>query len=65
MNLGCVADFNRVCELITDVDQELKYLDRILLKLKAISFDDIGMMDMQEELHEHYAEKTRSIGVNI
>lgn len=65
MNLGCVADFNRVCELITDVDQELKYLDRILLKLKAISFDAIGMMDMQEELHEHYAEKTRSIGVNI
>lgn len=65
MNLGCVADFNRICELITDVDQELKYLDRILLKLKAISFDAIGMMDMQEELHEHYAEKTRSIDVNI
>lgn len=65
MNLGCVADSNRICELVTDVDQELKYLDRILLKLKAISFDAIGMMDMQEELHEHYREKTKSLGIDI
>lgn len=65
MNLGCVADSNKVCELVTDVDQELKYLDRMLLKLKAISFDAIGVMEMQEELHEHYAEKTKSIGVDI
>lgn len=65
MNLGCVADSNKVCELVTDVDQELKYLDRMLLKLKAISFDAIGVMEMQEELHEHYREKTRSLGVDI
>lgn len=62
---GLIADSNKVCELVTDVDQELKYLDRMLLKLKAISFDAIGVMEMQEELHEHYAEKTKSIGVDI
>ncbi len=65
MNLGCVADSNKVCELVTDVDQELKTLNRLLLKLKAIAFDAVGVMDMQEELHEHYREKTRSLGVDI
>lgn len=65
MSLGCVADSNKVCELVTDVDMELKYLDRMLLKLKAISFDAVGIMDMQEELHEYYRKKTKSIGIDI
>lgn len=65
MNLGCVTDFNKVCELVTDVDRELKYLDRMLLKLKAIAFDAVGVMDMQKELHEHYRKKTKSLGIDI
>lgn len=65
MNLGCVADALKINEYVKDVDQELKYLDRLFLKLKAISFDAVGVIDMQEELHEHYREKTKSIGVDI
>lgn len=65
MGLGCVADALKINEYIKDVDQELKCLDRLLLKLKAMSFDAVGMMDMQEELHEHYRQKTKDIGVDI
>lgn len=65
MNLGCVADALKINEYIKDVDQELKHLDRMLIKLKAISFDAVGIMDMQEGLHEHYREKTKSIGIDI
>lgn len=62
---GLIADSLKVGELVKDVDRELKTLNRLLLKLKAISFDAVGVMDMQEELHEHYRGKTRSLGVDI
>lgn len=62
---GLIADSIKVGELVKDVDMELKTLNRLLLKLKAIAFDAVGVMDMQEELHKHYREKTRSIGVDI
>jgi len=65
IDLGYVADSNRICNLVSDVDIELKYLDRLYLKLKAISFDAVGVMDMQEELHEYYREKTKSLGIDI
>lgn len=62
---GLIADSLRVGELVKDVDMELKNLNSLLLKLKAIAFDAVGVMDMQEELHEHYRENIRSIGVDI
>lgn len=62
---GLIADSLKVEELVKDVDMELKTLNRLLLKLKAIAFDAVGVMDMQEELHEHYREKTKFIGVDI
>lgn len=65
MDLDCVADSLKINEYVKDVDQELKYLDQLFLKLKAISFDAVGVMDMQEELHDHYREKIKSIGVDI
>lgn len=65
MNLGCVADSNKICDLVSDVDMELKHLDRLFLKLKAMSFDAVGIMEMQEELHEYYREKTKSIGIDL
>lgn len=65
MNLGNVADALKVNDLIRDVDMELKYLDRMILKLKSISFDPVGIMSMQDELHEYYGEKTKSIGIDI
>ena len=65
MNLDCVADALKINELIKDVDQELKCLDRMILKLKSISFDAVGIMSMQDELHEYYREKTKSIGISI
>lgn len=65
MDLDCVADSLKINEYVKDVDRELKYLDQLFLKLKAISFDAVGVMDMQEELHDHYREKIKSIGVDI
>lgn len=62
---GCVADSNKICDLVSDVDMELKHLDRLFLKLRAMSFDAVGIMEMQEELHEYYREKTKSIGIDI
>lgn len=65
MDLGCVSDSIKVNELIKDVDMELKTLDRMILKLGSISFDLVGILGMQEELHEYYTEKTKNIGVYI
>lgn len=62
MDLGYVADSTMICGMVKDVDLELKTLDRIFLRLRAVTFDPIETMDMQDELHEHYKEKIKDIG---
>lgn len=54
LDLGHVADFNMVNCLVKDVDLELKYLSRMLITLKSISYDPIQVEAMQQELHDHY-----------
>lgn len=60
-----IADANKINELIKDVDQELKCLDRIILKLRAVDCDITYIMMCQDEMHEYYKEKTKEIGVDI
>lgn len=65
MELGWVSDSLKVGSMVNDVDQELKTLDRLMLRLQVTSYDPIEMADMQDELHEHYRVKTKEIGVDI
>lgn len=60
-----IADFAKVKELICDVDMELKTLDRMLIKLKSVDFNDVYIATIQDELHECYDKKTKEIGINI
>lgn len=65
IQMGAIADFDKINELVKDVDMELKYLHRMMLELKAIAFDEIYIASMQHELHEKYDKKTQEIGVHI
>lgn len=64
-DMGHVADFNRVNELVTDVDKELKYLDRLLITLRSVAFNEVYVATIQEEIHEEYKKKTEKLGVNF
>lgn len=60
-----VADFNKVNELVKDVDMELKHLERIYLRLKSVEYDPIHIELLQDEYHEKYKKKSKKIGVSI
>lgn len=60
-----IADFNKVNDLIRDVDCELKYLTRLCLELKAVDYDPMYIASIQDHYHDKYKKKTESIGVDI
>ena len=60
-----IADANKVNELIKDVDQELKCVTRKMLEYKAVDYDMTYIMFQQDEMHEHFREKEKEIGINI
>lgn len=62
---GKVADFNKVNDLIRDVDSELKYLERLCLELQAVEYDCSYLEILQDKYHEKYKEKSKDIGVDI
>lgn len=61
MERGCVACAQEICKLVCDVDHELKCLDRLIIKLKAISYDAVAVVEMQDAIHEHYRKKTEEL----
>lgn len=61
----CIADFNRVNDLICDVDMELKYLERLCLELRAVDYSSEYVQVLQDKYHEEYKEKCKTIGVDI
>lgn len=65
LDMGHIADFVKVKELICDVDMELKTLDRMLIELKSVDFNDVYIATIQDELHECYDKKTKEIGIDI
>ena len=65
MDMGFVADFNKVNSLISDVDMELKHLDRLIIEMKSCGYNEVYIVTMQDELHQKYCELTKSIGVDI
>ena len=46
-------------------DQELKYLTRKMLEHKAVDYDMDYIMSQQNEMHEHFKEKTKELGIDI
>lgn len=62
---GYIADAQRVMQLIEDVDMELKCLDRLIITLKSVSYNDVYIATIQDEMHEKYKNKTDDIGINI
>lgn len=60
-----ISDANKVNDLIKSVDQELKCVTRKMLEYKAVDYDMTYIMFQQDELHEHYKEKTKEIGIDI
>ena len=62
---GEIASACMVRRLVSDVDMELKEADRLALKMQAIDYDMPTMILMQDELHECYREKEKSVGVDI
>lgn len=65
MWMGKVADFNKVNALIQDVDMELKSLDRLIITMHAVGYNDVYIATIQDELHEKYREMEKCIGVDI
>lgn len=61
----CIADADKLNELIKDVDQELKGLCRKIIELKAVDYDPTYIMMCQDEMHNYYQCKTKDIGINI
>lgn len=49
-------------ELVHDVDMELKCAERMLLRIKAVDYDMSFICEEQDELHEHFKEKTKEVG---
>lgn len=60
-----VADFDKVNELLKDVDMELKYLERLCIELKAVDYSADYIMVLQEPYHEEYKDKCKHLGVDI
>lgn len=60
-----IASANKINELICDTDQELKYLTRKMLEYKAVDYDMDYIMFQQDEMHDHFKEKTKELGIDI
>ena len=60
-----IASADKVNCLIQGVDQELKRLTRKMLEYRAVNYDLDYIMYCQPEMHEHFKEKTKDIGISI
>lgn len=65
LDAGYMADYNKVNCLIEDVDMELKHIDRLIICLKSVAYNDVYVATIQDELHEKYRAMTKEICVDI
>ena len=45
--------------------QELKYLTRKMLEYKTVDYDMDYIIFQQDEMHDHFKEKTKELGIDI
>ena len=62
---GHIACANKVNELICDVDYELKFLEREIIKLSAIGYEMNYIIMIQDDIHKKYEEKEKEIGISF
>lgn len=65
MNWHKVADFNKVNGLLMDVDKELKYLERLIIRMSSVDYDPVYVDTLQDEYHEKYKGTMDKVGVSI
>lgn len=61
--LGNIADYNYVNELIDDVNDELAELHKLWLQLKAMNYDTSYTESIQEDLHTKYKREMRELSI--
>lgn len=64
-DMGHVADAHKVECLVCDVDMELKCIDRMILSLRAVAYNEVYIVTIQDVIHEKYDKKTQEIGIHI
>lgn len=57
MYMGRVSDFNEITKLIEDVEEELKKIDSVILKISSVDFDIRYVLNMQDEFYRAYEKK--------
>ena len=57
MYMGRVSDFDKVTEMVHDVEEELETIDETILKIGSVDFDIKFVLDMQDDLCEEYEKK--------
>lgn len=57
MYMGKMSDFNEVMSMVDDVEEELRKLEDLMLKLKSVDWDMQYIMDMQESICTEYEKK--------
>lgn len=60
---GSMADYEFVSELLKDVDEELKTLERLYLELEACNYDVMYVLSIQDRLHKKYKKKTKELSL--
>ena len=58
-----MADYEFVSELLKDVDEELKTLERLYLELEACNYDVMYVLSIQDRLHKKYKKKTKELSL--
>lgn len=62
-SMGAIASANKVNELICDVDEELKCLEREILEFSAVGWDMVYIIEIQYDMHEKYKKKTKELTI--
>ena len=57
-DLGSVASADKINELICDVDNELKHVEREFIEYSSVGWDMVYIMDKQCDIHDKYEKLT-------
>lgn len=61
MELGCMHDFSQMQELLKDVSEECKNIERLKTELEGVGYDSNYIFQMQDKLYDKYRKKMAEI----
>lgn len=61
MELGCMSDFRMMEDMLNDVSDELKEIERLRTELDGVGYDSNYVFQMQDKLYDKYKKKIREI----